>query len=138
MLRELHEEGTLVVVDMEASPEHLARSTAEAVEEMLVVAEPWFRSLETARRSVVLAAGLGIPRVRVVANKLRDAGDRDAVEAFCARHGMDLIGAVPYDEALADAERAGAATPDRAAPSARAIDLLLDRVLDPAAQRSSS
>ena len=136
MLRELREDGTLVVVDMEASPEHLARSTAEAVEQMLVVAEPWFRSLETARRSVALAAGLGIPTVRVVANKLRDAADRDAVEAFCARHGMELAGAVPHDEGLADAERAGAA-PGRAGPAVRAIGLLLDRVLDPAAQTSS-
>src|SRR5919199_4326030 len=117
---------------MEASPEHLARSTAEAVDLMLVVAEPYFRSLETARRSVALAADLGIPKVTVVANKLRDAGDRDAVEAFCARHGMELAGAVPYDEGLADAERAGAA-PGRAGPAVRAIGLLLDRVLGPSA-----
>jgi CO dehydrogenase maturation factor len=131
VLRELSADGLLVVVDMEASPEHLARSTAEAVDLMLVVAEPWFRSLETARRSVVLAVDLGIPKVAVVANKLRDAGDREAVEAFCARHGMEVFAAVPYDDTLGDAERTGAAPVDHDAdaPSVSAIDRLVDRVL---------
>jgi CO dehydrogenase maturation factor len=135
VLRELRADGLLVIVDMEASPEHLARSTAEAVDLMLVVAEPYFRSLETARRTVALAAALGIPRVKVVANKLRDSGDRDAVELFCARHGMEMVAAVPYDEALGDAERAGAALVDHdgGAPSLRAIDHLVDRVLEFAA-----
>jgi CO dehydrogenase maturation factor len=131
VLRELPADDLLVVVDMEASPEHLARSTAEAVDLMLVVAEPWFRSLETARRSVALAVDLGIPRVAVVANKLRDAGDREAVEAFCARHGIELFATVPYDDALGDAERTGAASVDHDAdaPSVDAIDRLVDRVL---------
>jgi CO dehydrogenase maturation factor len=117
---------------MEASPEHLARSTAEAVDLMLVVAEPWFRSLETARRSVTLAVALGIPTVAVIANKLRDAEDRAAVAAFCARHGMEVFAAVPYDETLGDAERTGAAPVDHAAgaPLVGAVDQLVDRVLE--------
>jgi len=116
---------------MEASPEHLARSTAEAVNLMLVIAEPWFRSLETARRSVTLAADLGIPKVAVVANKLRDLDDWELVEAFCARHSMEVFATLPYDDTLGDAERAGAAPVDHDAdaPSIGAIDRLVDRVL---------
>jgi CO dehydrogenase maturation factor len=131
VLRELPADDLLVVVDMEASPEHLARSTAEAVDLMLVVAEPYYRSLETARRSVTLAVDLGIPRVAVVANKLRDAGDWQAVEAFCARHAMEVFATVPYDDTLGDAERTGAAPVDHDAdaPSVSAIDRLVDRVL---------
>ena len=131
MLRELREDGQLVIVDMEASPEHLARSTAEAADLLLVVAEPWFRSLETARRAVELGAGLGIAQVAVVANKVRDAGDREAVEAFCGRHGMEVLATVPYDDTLGDAERARAAPVDHdhRAPAVRAIDHLVDRVL---------
>jgi CO dehydrogenase maturation factor len=135
VLRELREDGLLVIVDMEASPEHLARSTAEAVDLMLVVAEPYFRSLETARRSVALASDLGIPRVTVVANKLRDARDWEAVEAFCARHDMEMFGVVPYDATLGDAERAGVALVDHdgGAPSVRAIDHMVERILGDAA-----
>jgi CO dehydrogenase maturation factor len=131
VLRELPADDLLVVVDMEASPEHLARSTAEAVDLMLVVAEPYFRSLETARRSVTLAADLGIPKVAVVANKLRDPSDRELVEAFCARHGMEVFVTLPYDDTLGDAERAGAAPVDHDAdaPLVGAIDHLVDRVL---------
>jgi CO dehydrogenase maturation factor len=131
VLRELPADDLLVVVDMEASPEHLARSTAEAVNLMLVIAEPWFRSLETARRSVTLAVDLGIPKVAVVANKLRDLDDRELVEAFCARHSMEVFATLPYDDTLGDAERAGAAPVDHDAdaPSIGAIDRLVDRVL---------
>ena len=131
MLRELPADDLLVVVDMEASPEHLARSTAEAVDLMLVVAEPYFRSLETARRSITLAADLDIPRVAMVANKLRDADDQEVVEAFCARHGMEVFTTVPYDDTLGVADRTGTAPVDRDAdaPSVGAIDRLVDRVL---------
>lgn len=131
MLRELPADDLLVVVDMEASPEHLARSTAEAVDLMLVVAEPYFRSLETARRSITLAVDLDIPRVAVVANKLRDADDQEVVEAFCARHGMEVFATVPYDDTLGVAERTGTAPVDHDAdaPSVGAIDRLVDRVL---------
>jgi CO dehydrogenase maturation factor len=56
-------------------------------------------------RTQELANELGIPFVRVVANKVRNDQDRQAIEAFCAQHGMAIIGTVPQDELLAEAER---------------------------------
>ena len=133
VLNQLPTDGTLVVVDLEASPEHLTRSTPEGADLLLIVAEAWFRSLETARRYAVLARDLGIGRVAVVANKVLGGDDVVVVESFCDRHSMEVLGAIPYDERLGDAERMGKAPVDHdpAAPAVAAIDQLVDSVLAP-------
>ncbi len=99
--------GRDVVVDMEAGLEHIARGTGRHVSSFLAVLEPYFRSMETVRRTVELTRDLGIERVRVVANKVRDPGDRAAIADFCAAHGLELWGEVPYDPKLPEAERHG-------------------------------
>lgn len=117
-----------VVVDMEAGVEHLSRGTVRHVDRVLVVIEPYFRSLETGRRTVELAEELGIPRVEVVANKIRDEADREAIGEFCQARGLNVVAEVPYDDALREAERAGSAPldfdPDM--PSIRAIRTLVE------------
>ncbi len=132
VLHDLPGDRRLVLVDMEASPEHLTRSTPEAADAVLLVAEPYFRSLETARRYAALAHDLGIPRVAMVGNKMRDAEDRQALEAFCETHGIELFGAVPYDHSLASAERARVAPVDHSPEplSVGAVAGLVSRVLD--------
>jgi CO dehydrogenase maturation factor len=109
-----------VIVDMEAGLEHLSRGTGRHVSRFLAVVEPYYRSMETARRIAELATELGVGAVRAVANKVRDESDREALHAFCAAHGLELIGEVPYDPTLVDAERA-AAPPIDYAPSAPAV-----------------
>lgn len=94
-----------VVVDMEAGLEHMSRGTGRHVSHILAVVEPYYRSMETARRIVELSAEMGIERVQAVANKVRDAEDRAAIQEFCARHDIDILGEVPYDPTLVVAER---------------------------------
>ena len=48
-----------VIVDMEAGLEHLSRGTGKHVSRFLAVVEPYYRSMETARRVADLAAELG-------------------------------------------------------------------------------
>jgi CO dehydrogenase maturation factor len=122
--------SAVVIVDLEAGLEHLSRGTARHVDTLLVVGEPYFKSLETARRSVELARDLGIPRVHMVANKLRTPGEEATVREFAARHGLGLAGTVPYDEAVADADQRGLAAiehrPD--SPGVAAIRRLADHL----------
>ncbi len=94
-----------VVVDMEAGLEHLSRGTGRHVSQFLTVVEPYYRSMETARRIAQLAAELGVHDVRAVVNKVRNEADRDAVTAFCASNGLSVIAEIPNDVTLADAER---------------------------------
>jgi CO dehydrogenase maturation factor len=121
-----------VVVDMEAGLEHLSRGTTRHVDALWAVAEPYYRSLETARRVCELATELGIARVGVVANKVRDEADADAIRAYVERHGLRLEGEVPFDPAVVDADRAARGLLDVAAPDApavRAIGRLADTLL---------
>lgn len=104
--------GRDVVLDLEAGLEHLSRGTPRHVDTLLAVVEPYYRSLEAGVRVVDLARELDVPRVRAVANKVRNEGDRAAISTFCERHGVPLIGAIPYDPSLIDAERAGEAPVD--------------------------
>ena len=96
-----------IVVDMEAGLEHLSRGTGKHVSRFLAVVEPYYRSMETARRVADLAGELGISEVGAVLNKIRNAADRDAIAVYCATHNMKIVGEIPYDTELADAERAG-------------------------------
>lgn len=119
--------GAFTVVDMEASPEHLSRGTARHAAVMVLVAEPYYRSLETVRRMAALTGELGIARLAVVANKVRERGDADAIAEFCARHSLQLAGEVPWDEAVTAADRDRASLVDAApdSPAAVALNSLL-------------
>ncbi len=120
-----------VIVDMEAGLEHLSRGTGRHVSRIVSVLEPYYRSMETARNVVLLARDLGVADVVVVANKVRDEGDRSAIADFCGAHGMHLIGEVPFDLELAAVERSGAAPFDAVpdSPAVRSIVSLAESML---------
>lgn len=100
------------ILDTEASPEHLSRGTARYADGLLAVVEPYFKSLETGRRMAVLANDLGLERVGLVANKIRDERELDAVRTFASNHDLEVAAWVPFDETFALAERAGIAPLD--------------------------
>ena len=118
LIAELTNYGEHTITDMEAGLEHLKRGTARHVDMMLIVAEPYYRSLEAASRTHELATELAIPFVRVVANKVRNADDRAAIDAYCKQHKMGIIGYVPQDEALVEGEHKAMAPYDFAPGSA--------------------
>lgn len=121
----------MCILDTEASPEHLARGTARYADAMLAVVEPYYKSLETGRRMAVLAKDLGLERVALVANKIRDERDLSAVAEFAAANDLDIAGVIPFDDELAVAERAGVAPLDHApdSPAMTAIGELAERMV---------
>jgi len=127
------------VVDMEAGLEHLSRSegTLRFVDQLLIVIEPYAKAIETARRTIPLAAQLGIPRTTAVVSKARDAGELAIVERFCAEMGIEVSGVLPYDEAVRSADRDGVAPIDHApdSPMVRAVAELFS-ALEAQADRS--
>ncbi|WP_396611341.1 AAA family ATPase [Haloferax sp. S1W] len=126
---EAREEVT--VMDMVAGVEHLGRGTAKDVDTLLVVVEPYFKSLETGRRTKDLAAELGIPDVRVVANKVRDDQDRAAIEEFCTDHDLEIAAFVPFDDSIRRADQTGDAPIDydSESPGVESIRELADDLL---------
>jgi CO dehydrogenase maturation factor len=119
------DDADVCVLDTEASPEHLTRGTAKYAETMLTVVEPYYKSLETGRRMAALATDLGLKRVVLVANKVRDERELAAVREFASKHDLEVVGVVPYDEALPTAERKQEAPLDHA-PGAPAIEAIVE------------
>jgi CO dehydrogenase maturation factor len=108
------------ILDTEASPEHLSRGTALYADAMLTVVEPYYKSLETGRRMAVLGKDLGLERVALIANKIRDEHEIAAVREFAEKHDLEVAGVVPFDERMPEAERNEAAPLDFA-PDADAV-----------------
>ena len=114
------------ILDTEASPEHLSRGTAMYADAMFTVVEPYFKSLETGRRMAALARDLGLERVELIANKIRDAAELAAVKEFSERQELQVAAVVPFDESMPRAEREESAPLDFApdAPAVAAITRL--------------
>jgi CO dehydrogenase maturation factor len=125
-------EADAVIVDMEPGLEHLGRGTAEHMDALLIVVEPYFRSLMTAERIYELADQLEIPQILVVANRIRNEKEKLAIEKFCQDKGFTLLGAVPYDTSIVEAEENGKAPVDYepGSPAVLAISQLAEDLVD--------
>lgn len=108
----------VTILDTEASIEHMTRGTVRTSDAVLLVTEPYFRSLETTGRLAPLARELGIPHVWAVANKVRTPSDEAAIDEYCARRDLELLAVVPFDPRVTEADNAGRALLDHAPESA--------------------
>ena len=118
----------VVIMDMEAGLEHLGRGTAMNMEQFIMVIEPGARSVQTYRNVKRLASDLGVRRVRVVANKVRDERDEEFVKANIPAE--DLLGMIHYNLEIMDADRQGKSPYDfspAAIDEIRKIKAILDR-----------
>lgn len=123
LLHDVTEQSGTVVIDMEAGLEHLSRGTPRHVDTLLLVAEPYFKSMETAARSKAMAEDLGIPRVLAVPNKVRGPQDEEAMRRFFARVGLPFLGCIPADEMILEADRLGRAPLDHDAASPAVLEI---------------
>ena len=123
-----YRKNDVVVMDMEAGLEHLGRGTAANMDQFIVVIEPGTRSVQTYRNVKRLANDLGIQKVRVVANKIRDEGDEEFIRS--AIPAEDLLGFIHYNSEIIDADRRGMSPYDCSAGAIeeiRKIKAILDR-----------
>jgi CO dehydrogenase maturation factor len=134
------ESDEITVMDMEASLEHLSRGTIRHVDVLLVVTEPYYRSLETARRTVPFARGLGINHIYAVVNKYRSAEDEKAVTDFCRQHDLEIIAQIPFDENVTKADLQGKSLYDfnAEAPIVKEVEKLAGILREKVPNNSSS
>lgn len=123
----------VVLLDMYAGVEHLTRATTDAVDMLLIVAEPTARSLGTAAQIRDLAGGLKLQRVYLVGSKIENQADRD----FIAQNSpaLPVIGYISADPAVREADRTGKPIYDlspRLAAETAEIVAALDRVMEKA------
>jgi CO dehydrogenase maturation factor len=117
LLHDVTEQAGTVLIDMEAGLEHLSRGTPRYVDTLLLVAEPYFKSMETVARSKTMAEELGIPRILAVPNKVRGPRDAEAMRSFFAHVGLPFTVFIPADEMILEADRLGRAPLDHDAAS---------------------
>lgn len=128
ILDELPEDPWALVGDLPGGTRQAFFGWGSYARTVLVVVEPTVKSLMSARRLARLGlAKDGPERILAVASKTRSPDD---VETVRRGTGLDVVGAVPWDEALADAERQGRAPIDEAPDSSavRAIESLVSRM----------
>jgi CO dehydrogenase maturation factor len=116
-----------IVGDLPAGPRQLAFDWAPYADTLLVVAEPKVQSLLTARRISGIATARGGIRSLALANRVDRPADSTRVGDAL---GLPVVGALPADPAVAEAERLGTAAIDHA-PSAsfvRGVEELVERL----------
>ncbi len=101
----LFRKDDVLILDMYAGVEHLGRATVDFVDAMLIVVEPTRRSLGTAAQIKQLANDIGLMRLWLVANKVRNGDEAAFVEAETP--GVPVLGMLPADLAVQEADRLG-------------------------------
>ena len=109
----------VVIMDMEAGLEHLGRGTASCMDQFVVVIEPGARSVQTYKQIKALAKDIGITKVRVVANKVRNEEDEKFVLDRIPEE--DLLGFIHYNADVIDADRKGLSPYDMSAAAVEEI-----------------
>ena len=97
------------------------------MDQFIVVIEPGARSIQTYSRIKELARDIGITKVRVVANKVRDAEDEAFIRARIPEE--DFLGFIHYNPDIIDADRHGQSPYDfsaQAVEEIRAIKAKMD------------
>ncbi|MBO7710279.1 MAG: AAA family ATPase [Lachnospiraceae bacterium] len=116
----------VVILDMEAGLEHLARGTTAGMDQFVVVIEPGARSVQTYRNVKRLAMELGVKQVGVVANKVRTKED----EAFIRERipEEDLLGMIHWSNLVIDADRQGMSPFDFSPEAVEEIRMIKDKM----------
>ena len=106
------EQQKMMVVDTEASLEHMKRGTSRHVDKIYTVVEPYYRSLEAASRFADMARDLGIQQVAAIANKVRNEEEAQAIKDYCKKINLPIVASIPYDESIAAADLKGISVVD--------------------------
>jgi len=101
----LFREDDILLLDMYAGVEHLGRATVDFVDAMLVVVEPTRRSLGTARQIKKLANDIGLQRLYLVGNKVRNEEEAKFLESESL--DIPMLGYLPADLKVQEADRLG-------------------------------
>ena len=117
----------VLILDMYAGVEHLGRATVDFVDAMIVVAEPTRRSLGTAAQIRKLATDIGLTRLWLVGNKVQNAAEAAFLEAETP--GIPLLGFLPADMAVQEADQLGVAVYDHVPALRQAAEQIADSLM---------
>ncbi|MFH1153380.1 MAG: AAA family ATPase [Pseudomonadota bacterium] len=95
----------IIIMDMEAGVEHLGRATSGSVDALVAVVNPGARSRVAAERIRKLGQDIGIKRIVVLGNRVRNAEDEALIRESLP--DFEIIGFMPEIAEIAEADRKG-------------------------------
>ena len=122
----LFRKDDVLLLDMYAGVEHLGRATVDFVDAMIVVVEPTRRSLGTAAQIKKLANDIKLDRLYLVGNKVRNEDEAKFLEAETP--GMPLLGFLPADMKVQEADRLGIPVYDHAPALKEATGKIVEKL----------
>lgn len=123
----LFRQDDILILDMYAGVEHLGRATVDFVDAMIIVVEPTRRSLGTAAQIKKLAHDIGLTRLWLVGNKVRN--DDEAAFLAAESPGLPVLGTLPADLAVQEADRRGIAVYDYVPALRQAAEQMASRLV---------
>lgn len=122
----LFRKDELLLLDMYAGVEHLGRATVDFVDAMIVVVEPTRRSLGTAAQIKKLANDIGLTRLFLVGNKIREEEEKKFLENDTP--GIPLLGFMPADLSVQEADRLGIPVFDHVPSLKESARLMVEKI----------
>ena len=129
----LFRKDDVLLLDMYAGVEHLGRATVDFVDAMLIVAEPTRRSLGTAAQIKKLAEDIGLTRLYLVGNKVRNDDEAKFLESETP--GLPLLGYMPADLKVQEADRLGVPVYDHVLELRISAEMLANKMAREIAER---
>ena len=120
----LFRKDDVLLLDMYAGVEHLGRATVDFVDAMLIVVEPTRRSLGTAVQIKKLATDIGLKRLYLVGNKVRNEDEAKFLQAETP--GLPVLGFLPADLQVQEADRLGIPVYDHVPALRAAAERMMD------------
>jgi CO dehydrogenase maturation factor len=122
-----------MVMDNEAGMEHISRLTTNNVDILLVISDPSIRGIEAAGRisNLVDELKVSVAERFLIINQARN-GLADSLQEAIVKHGLNLAGTIPKDDALYDFDMNGNPTvtlPDDNPAVSAAFDIF-ERIIE--------
>ncbi|MBO3444460.1 MULTISPECIES: ATP-binding protein [Clostridia] len=118
----------VVIMDMEAGIEHLGRGTAQGVDAFVVVVEPGERSLQTYRKVKKLGKDIGVKRVFVVGNKIRNKEDEEFIMSNL--EDGESLGFIYYNQDVINSDRSNQSPYDVSEETRKQVKVIKDKLME--------
>ncbi len=122
----LFRDDEVLILDMYAGVEHLGRATVDFVDAMIVVVEPTRRSLGTASQIKKLAQDIGLKKLWLVGNKVMNEAEAEFLRNESP--GLPVLGMLPANLAVQEADRLGTAVYDHVPELRQAAEAMAQKL----------
>jgi len=124
----LFRKDDILLLDMYAGVEHLGRATVDFVDAMIIVVEPTKRSLGTAAQIKKLSNDIGLERLWLVGNKIRDKEEEEFI--IKETPGIPVMGVLSATLEVQVADRLGIAVYDHVPELRDQAAIIMRKLID--------